>query len=134
MDSKNVFSIFHNMKTEEVELYLPRIKLEKSMELNNMLNQLGLEEAFKEGADFSYLTDYKLIFFDKVLQKTYFEMDEKGTTAAAVTSVKLTLSQNCNKKIPFIMKCDRPYLIFLTQYCPKINKTLILFCAKIENP
>ena len=60
-------------------------------------------------------------------------MDEKGTTSAAVTSVGLTLGIG-NQKIPFIMKCNRPYLVFLTKYCPKINKTLLLFCAKIENP
>ena len=63
-----------------------------------------------------------------------FEMDEKGTTAAAVTSVKLVLSLGADNKVPFVIKCNRPYLIFLTQYCPKINKTLLLFCAKIENP
>ena len=135
MDTKFFFSIFHNTKTEEVELYLPRIKLENSMNLNGILTQLGLKEAFQPSADFSVLTDYKALYFDKVVQKTYFEMDEKGTTAVAVTSVKLmTLGINSNYKIPFVMKCNRPYLIFLTQYCPKINKTLILFCAKIENP
>ena len=61
-------------------------------------------------------------------------MDEKGTTAAAVTSVSFTLSLKSNIKVPIVMKCDRPYLIFLTKYCPKIDKTLLLFCAKIENP
>lgn len=134
IDTKFFFSIFHNTKTEEVELYLPRIKLENSFDLNDILNQLGLKEAFKESADFSALTDKVPLHFDNVTQKTYFEMDEKGTTAAAVTSVKLVLSLGANNKVPFVMKCNRPYLIFLTQYCPKINKTLLLFCAKIENP
>ena len=36
------------MKTEEVELYLPKIKLETSMVLDQMLDQLGLKEAYKE--------------------------------------------------------------------------------------
>ena len=134
IDTKFFFSIFHNTKTEEVILYLPRIKLENSYNLNNMLKQLGLNEAFKETADFSALCDKEKLYFDSVDQKTYFEMDEKGTTAAAVTSVKLVLSLGANNKVPFVMKCNRPYLIFLTQYCPKINKTLLLFCAKIENP
>ena len=134
MNTNNFFSLFHNMKTEDVELYLPRIKLQNSIVLNEMLDQLGLKEAFKENADFSSLTNYKPIFINNVNQKTYFEMDEKGTTAAAVTKVSLTLSISGNNKIPYVMKCDRPYFIFLTQYCPGIKKTLILFCAKIENP
>ena len=117
-----------------VILYLPRIKLENSYNLNNMLKQLGLNEAFKETADFSALCDKEKLYFDSVDQKTYFEMDEKGTTAAAVTSVAMLSKGMGNQKIPFIMKCNRPYLVFLTKYCPKINKTLLLFCAKIENP
>ena len=61
-------------------------------------------------------------------------MDEKGTTAAAVTSVSFLGKSLKSNKVPIVMKCDRPYLIFLTKYCPKIDKTLLLFCAKIENP
>ena len=135
MKTHDFFNIFHNMKTEEVELYLPKIKLETSMVLDQMLDQLGLKEAYKESADFSSLTNHKPIYISNVNQKTYFEMDEKGTTAAAVTSVTLkTKSINSINKIRYLMRCDRPYLIFLTQYCPAIKKTLILFCAKIENP
>ena len=132
IDTKFFFSIFHNTKTEEVDLFLPRIKLENSYFLNNLLKQLGLNEAFEETADFSALCKEKL-YFDSVVQKTYFEMDEKGTTAAAVTTVMLSKGMG-NQKIPKVMKCNRPYLVFLTKYCPKINKTLLLFCAKIENP
>ena len=95
---------------------------------------MGLKQAFQDNADFSNLTKYP-IYIDQVNQKTFFEMDEKGTTAAAVTSVTTkSKSINSNKKIPIVMICDRPYLIFLTKYCPEIKKTLILFCAKIENP
>ena len=50
------------MKTKEVELYLPKIKLETSMILNQTLIQLGLNEAFKESANVSSLTDYKPIY------------------------------------------------------------------------
>ena len=77
MDTKFFFSIFHNIKTEEVELYLPRIKLENSFNLNKILNELGLKEAFKESADFSALTDFKPIYFDTVLQKLFLKWMKK---------------------------------------------------------
>ena len=60
-------------------------------------------------------------------------MEEKGTTAA-VTAVIMLSKGKGNQKIPKVMKCNRPYLVFLTKYCQKINKTLLIFCAKIENP
>jgi serpin B len=134
IDTKFFFSIFHNTKTEEVMLYLPRIKLENSYGVTNMLKQLGLNDAFNETADFSALCDKEKLYIDSVTQKTYFEMDEKGTTAAAVTAVVMLMKGFSHQKIPKVMRCDRPYLVFLTKYCPKINKTLLLFCAKIENP
>ena len=101
--------------------------------LNEILNILGLKEAFSSKADFSNLTNFKPIFINNVSQKTFLEIDESGTTAVAVTSIGLTLGL-ANQKISKVMKCDKPYLIFFTKYCPEIKKTLILFCAKIENP
>ena len=111
-------------------MYLPKIKLENSYLLNDNLAQLGFKEVFGSNADFSSLTDFKPIFISQVKQKTYFEMDEKGTTAAAATSLNLSME----KKDPIVMKCNRPYFIFLTKYCLALKKTLILFSAKIENP
>ena len=60
MNASNFFALFHNMKNADVELYLPKIKLENSLSLNNILNNLGLKEAFKENADFSFLTNYPI--------------------------------------------------------------------------
>ena len=108
------------MNKEEVKFLLPKIKLDNSYLLNDILAQLGFKEVFTLNADFSSLTGFKPIFISQVKQKTYFEMDEKGTTTAAVTSLNLSME----KKTTCVIKCDRPYLIFLT----------ILFYAKIENP
>ena len=124
------FSLFDSMNTQHVELYLPKIKLENSYELKDILTILGLKEAFQENADFSSLTEVKPMFINIVNQKTFLEMDEKGTTASSSTMAEMFLS----KVGPTVMKCDRPYLIFLTKHCPAIKKHLILFCAKIENP
>ena len=124
------FSLFDGMNTQEVELYLPKIKLENSYELKDILTILGLKEAFQEKADFSSLTDVKPMFINDVYQKTFLEMDEKGTTASSATLAEMFLGI----KLPTVMKCDRPYLIFLTKHCPSIKKHLILFCSKIENP
>ena len=133
MTTSNFFALFNNTNTADVELYLPKIKLENSYALNEILNILGLKEAFSSKADFSNLTNFKPIFINNVSQKTFLEIDENGTIAVAVTSIGLTLGL-AYQKIRKVMKCDKPYLIFFTKYCPEIKKTLILFCAKIENP
>ena len=104
--------------------------MESSYELNDILTNLGIKEAFQNNADFSSMTEPKPFFINKINQKTFLEIDEKGTTAAAATLVEMFLSADA----PSVMRCDRPYLIFITKYCPVIKKTLILFFAKIENP
>ena len=124
------FSLFDGMNTKEVELYLPRIKLENSYELKDILINLGLIEAFQEKADFSSLTEAKPMFINKINQKTVLEMDEKGTTASTATFSEMFLAVS----LPQVIRCDRPYLIFLTKHCPIIKKHLILLSAKIENP
>lgn len=124
------FSLFDGMNTKEVELYLPKIKLENSYELKDILTILGLKEAFQEKADFSSLIDVKPMFINNVYQKTFLEIEEKGTTASSATMAEMFLSEGG----PTVMRCDRPYLIFLTKHCPDIKKHLILFSVKIENP
>ena len=115
-----------------MELYLPKIKIEKSYDLNDILHEMGLNQSFLPQADFSLLTEYKPLFISSIKQQTFLEMDEKGTTASSVTTVEMdTLSI---KKGPIIMRCDRPYLIILCKYCPAIKENLVLFWAKIENP
>ena len=130
MSTELFFSLFKGMYTNEIELYLPRIKLESSYELNDILTNLGIKEAFQNSADFSSMTEAKPFFINKINQKTFLEIDEKGTRAASSTFGEII----CMAGPIYEMRCDRPYLVFLTKYCPVIKKTLILFCAKIENP
>ena len=58
-------------------------------------------------------------------------MDEKGTTSSSGTKVEMALGLDAE---PIEMKCNRPYIVFLSKYSLKIKKDIILFAAKIENP
>ena len=66
-----------------------------------------------------------------MLQKTCLEIDEKGTTGSSSSEIEMILGLESE---PIEMKCDRPYLVFLSKYSLKIKKDIILFAAKIENP
>ncbi len=78
----------------DVELYLPRFKLEPSqIDLKKVLAQMGVEIAFERGrADFSKMgpsIEHVRDFF----QKTVIEVDEEGTVAAAVESMVRTVAK-----------------------------------------
>ncbi|MDO7845942.1 serpin family protein [Hymenobacter sp. M29] len=74
----------------EVDLTFPRLRLEWSADLVPVLRELGLGPAFAPGADFSAL-GYRDAdgggFIGAVLHKTFLQLDEVGTEAAAVTAI-----------------------------------------------
>ncbi|WP_168121444.1 serpin family protein [Paenibacillus sp. HB172176] len=73
-----------------VELGLPRFKVKNTMLLNDALEQLGMKKAFdREAADFSGMADVRPLFIGAVKHKTYIDVNEEGTEAAAVTSVEM---------------------------------------------
>lgn len=101
----NFLDLFANVKEQEITLHLPKFQIEVTASLNDPLErvwiyiicvivafikncfpcaQMGFGSMFTDGADFSGLTSSKLKV-SKVLQKTYFEINENGTEAAAVT-------------------------------------------------
>lgn len=132
MNSSSFFEMSnYNTDRKSVKLYLPIIKLENSCDLNEVLKELGIKEAFNINADFSLISKIKPLYIKNVLQKTCLEMDEKGTTSSSGTEVEMTLGLDAE---PIEMKCNRPYLVFLSKYSLKIKKDIILFAAKIENP
>ena len=116
------------MYQEEVELKLPKFELDFSCLLNDVLQKMGMINAFvADKADFTGMRDIKDIFIGKVIQKTYLKVDEKGTEAAAVTAVVFYNSLPRNIK----MNVNRPFLFFLRNKKLPINYEMI-FMAKIE--
>ncbi len=80
----------NNFKPATGIISLPKFKIEYEKELNDILTKMGMGIAFDATrADFSGLTDAGGVFIDLVRQKTYMEIDEEGTEAAAATVVSL---------------------------------------------
>ncbi|MDP8207095.1 MAG: serpin family protein [Candidatus Electryonea clarkiae] len=107
-------------------LYMPRFKFEYKTNLNDMLKAMGMEIAFIEGvADFSNMFTSRDVFIDNVIQKTFIQVDEKGTEAAAVTAVEIGA-----ESAPDVININRPFVFVIHE---KESGT-ILFMGKVVNP
>ena len=112
-----------SLTTRQVQVYMPRFKVECDFDLVPTLKSLGMKLAFTDLANFSGISDQGLKISD-VKHKTYVEVTEKGTTAAAVTSIGIVTSSMPNYPI---FNANRPFLFFIRENGSKV----ILFAGKI---
>ncbi len=88
---------------------LPRFRAEYGTELNEPLTTLGMGAAFDATANFSGMSRHPL-FISKVIHKTFVEVNEQGTEAAAATAVIMSRSLAMPVHPPFHLVFDRPFL------------------------
>lgn len=115
---------------------LPRFKLENNFQLNDELQSLGMEISFDfEHANFRgmcQLTDWENVFISKVTHKTFVEVNEEGTEAAAATIVSMGYSSAAisQPEPVFSMIVNHPFFCVVRD-----NETgMILFMGSIVNP
>ena len=70
---------------ENIHLYLPKFTYESEIDFTSILEKLGMKSAFTDSADFSNLVNGQC-FISKSFQKTYINLNENGTEAAAATA------------------------------------------------
>ena len=93
-----------------------------------MLSNLGIKRAFGSKAQFGDISDEALLISD-VIQKTYINVNEKGTEAAAVTIAVVGALSMRPPRIE-VMTFDRPFLYVIM----KDNSNDVLFAGKVGNP
>ncbi|XP_009916218.1 serpin B12 isoform X2 [Haliaeetus albicilla] len=111
-----------------VEVYLPRFKLEGTFNLNEVLQEMGMTDIFTESkADLSAMSFAKSLVLSNVVHKTYVEVNEEGTVAAAGTGAVIV-----RRSLPLteVFMADHPFLFFIRH-----NPTnTILFFGKLCSP
>lgn len=102
---------YSDFEYTNMELSVPKFKIEYAKNLKAPLVSMGMKEAFTGKADFSYLTMYSKnnLYISDFLHKSYIDINEKETEAAAVTSVIMntTSVDMCEKKIQ--IKFNKPF-------------------------
>jgi len=119
-------SYISKLDSSEVDLFLPKFKLEYEKELKDELITMGMGIAFSDFADFSRIANEPLAI-SKVKHKTFIEVNEEGTEAAAVTLIGIIRTS-----VPstLTMRIDRPFIFAIREH----DSGTILFIGKIVEP
>ena len=111
----------------EVDLWLPKFRTEKSYEFSGIFKVLGVKRAFTDGADFSGMSSSEALKIDAVIHKTFIDVDEEKTEAAAATAIPMMRATAAPVKIPRAeFHADRPFVYFIVDN----NTGTILFMGR----
>ncbi len=105
---------------------LPKFKFKYEKSLKQILSDIGMGIAFSDMANFSKINSSADLKISEVKHKTYIDVDEQGTEAAAVTSVEII-----NTSWTFDnLRADRPFLFVIKEK----QTNVILFIGKVAEP
>lgn len=112
----------------DVEVFIPKFKLETQFELSTILSKLGMPDAFNQlKADFSGMDKTKNVYISKVIHKAFVEVNEEGTEAAAATGVVMMTRAAVRR---LIFKADKPFLFFIKDK----RSNIVLFSGRYTGP
>ena len=118
------------LSREKVEVFLPRFKLEQRFILNQVLQDLGMIDAFDENAaDFSGMTPGRDLYIGKVIHQAFVEVNEEGTEAAAATAIIMGTKAMVLDKPP-VFRADRPFVFLIRD----LRSGSILFMGRLADP
>ncbi len=132
LDRNEINKIIIGLSTHDVQVSLPKFKIQYSTHLIPILTNLGMGIAFGPGADFTRINrDIPLVISD-VLHKTYIDVNEKGTEAAAVTvvTIRALLVEDPPIPSPIDFIVNRPFLFVIKEN----HDNTIIFMGAVADP
>jgi len=113
----------------EVLVYLPKFKMTSQFMLADVLNSMGMTDAFSlPPADFSGMTGKKDLFISAVIHKAFVDVNEEGTEAAAATAVVMATESVAPE--PPVFRADHPFIFMIRDNF----SGSILFVGRVVNP
>jgi serpin B len=122
------------LQAQSVLVSLPKFKIEDSFKLGESLQALGMVDAFEDYANFDDMVEplEDKLKISEVVHKTFLELDEQGTEAAAATAVIMVerTSANLNPPVPETFNADHPFLFAIRDR----HTDGLLFLGRMADP
>ncbi len=128
----DLFKQLNESRKQESIIFLPRFKMEGSYKLVEPMKELGMKAAFSpSAADFSGIMGSPgELYVGDILHKSFVEVNEEGTEAAAATAVVMRATSVSMGPPPPLFRADHPFLFFITEK----ESGAILFMGRLAQP
>ncbi len=123
-------TVRRQMRSQEIQLSIPRFKMQSQFLLATPLQKLGISQAFTDDADFSRMTTADQLKISHVIHKAFVEVNEQGTEAAAATGIAMGVTSAPMPDQPIVFRVDQPFLFYI---CHEPSSA-ILFAGRVVDP
>lgn len=128
-DLEGIDGVFE--KQPDVNLWLPRFKIEEKLDLKDVLHSMGMKSVFSvRHADLSGMDGTNMLYASKVVHKAFVDVNEEGTEAAAATAVSVNIRSMPLPNETVDLRVDRPFLFYIREEETKA----ILFLGRTIKP
>ncbi len=118
------------LKSQKVNVYLPKFKSTSQFELNDVLKSMGMPSAFDASkADFSGMSGNRELFLSAVIHKAFVDVNEEGTEAAAATGAVFSRT-SVSPQQPAVFRADRPFIYLIRD----VKSGAVLFLGRMSDP
>ncbi|XP_050093789.1 antichymotrypsin-2-like [Anopheles aquasalis] len=131
LPSLDLIDLRNQLKISEVKVYLPKFKIDFTLDLKNVLTTLGMGRMFSDAAEFPGLLESDgALKVSKAVHKAFIEVNEAGTEAAAATGLDIMLMSAVYSPQPVMeFKADHPFIYVLMSQDKRVY-----FIGKVTNP
>ncbi|CAH0596278.1 unnamed protein product [Chrysodeixis includens] len=124
----------NNLREYQVDVTLPKFKFEYTSQLDGVLRELGVRQAFEETASFPGIARGQLLHerlrISKVLQRSGIEVNELGSVAYSATEISLVNKFGVDTEANAEVVANRPFLFFIQDEATR----QLLFTSRVADP
>jgi len=130
IDYEKIMEMQKLLTKQKIDIFIPKFKIEQTYDLINPLRNLGIRTAFDPvAADFSKITGSKNLYISKAIQKSFIEVTEEGTEAAAATGIVMNITA-ARPGVKKVFVADHPFIFLIIEE----KSNLVLFVGRISKP
>ncbi len=130
LSTDNLNGWLANLVSRNVDVSLPKFRIESEFSLAQALSAMGMPDAFTNTADFSGISSKQGLAIGQVVHKAFVDVSENGTEAAAATGMTMHATAMMRPEQPVVFRADHPFLFLIRD----TRSQLVLFIGRLTDP